>query len=191
MGRRWIGIELGEHCDTHCLPRLRKVVDGEDPGGITNSVGWQGGGGFQYYHLAPSLIKSDQWGNSVINPEFNPELLAEAVCKVEGFEYAPSQEHYWQHGKATEQDFIYVTTQTLTRPQLEELSNAVGADRSLLVCCAAFRVKEDTFPNLTLKKIPKAVLHRCEWDHDDYSLRISNLPAAPPKMDDQGQIELL
>lgn len=191
MNRRWIGVELGEQCDTHCLPRLTRLIDGEDPDGITKVLGWKGGGGFRYYHLAPSLIKTDQWGNSVINPEFNPELLAEAVCKVEGFEYAPSQEHYWQHGKASEQDFIYVTTQTLTRPQLEELSNAVGADRSLLVCCAAFRVKEDTFPNLTLKKIPKAVLHRCEWDHDDYSLRISNLPAAPPKMDDQGQIELL
>lgn len=191
MGRRWIGIELGEHCDTHCLPRLRKVVDGEDPGGITDSVDWKGGGGFRYYRLAPSLIKTDQWGNPVVNPEFNPELLAEAVCKVEGFEYAPSQEHYWQHGKASEQDFIYATTQTLARPQLEELSHAVGPERSLLVCCAAFRVKEDSFPNLTLKKIPKAVLHRCEWDHDDYSLRVSNLPAAPPKMDNKGQIELL
>lgn len=191
MGRRWIGIELGEHCETHCLPRLKKVIDGEDQGGITKAVNWQGGGGFRYYQLAASLIKTDQWGNSVINPEFNPELLAEAVCKVEGFEYAPSQEHYWQHGRASEQDFIYVTTRTLTRPQLEELSSAVGADRSLLVCCAAFRVKEGSFPNLTLKKIPKAVLHRCEWDHDDYSLRISNLPAAPPKVDDKGQFELL
>ena len=191
MGRQWIGIEVHDHCHTHCLPRLRKVVDGEDPGGITDSVDWKGGGGFRYYRLAPSLIKTDQWGNPVVNPEFNPELLAEAVCKVEGFEYAPSQEHYWQHGKASEQDFIYATTQTLTRPQLEELSHAVGPERSLLVCCAAFRVKEDSFPNLTLKKIPKAVLHRCEWDHDDYSLRVSNLPAAPPKMDDKGQIELL
>ncbi|MBX3740135.1 MAG: site-specific DNA-methyltransferase [Akkermansiaceae bacterium] len=191
MGRRWIGIELGEHCETHCLPRLKHVVDGKDPSGVTKATNWKGGGGFRFYRLAPSLIKIDQWGNSVINPEFNPELLAEAVCKVEGFGYAPSQEHYWQHGNASETDFIYVTTQTLTRPQLEELSEAVGPDRSLLVCCAAFRVKEDSFPNLTLKKIPKAVLHRCEWDHDDYSLRISNLPAAPPKSDDKGQIELL
>ena len=191
MRRRWIGIELGDHCETHCVPRMRKIVDGVDLGGITKAVDWKGGGGFRYYRLAPSLIKTDQWGNSVINPEFNPELLAEAVCKVEGFDYAPSQEHYWQHGKASEHDFIYVTTQTLSRPQLEELSNGAGPERSLLVCCAAFRVKEDSFPNLTLKKIPKAVLHRCEWDHDDYSLRISNLPEAPPKIDGNGQIELL
>lgn len=84
--------------------------------------------------LAPSLIKTDQWGNEVINPDFHPELLSEAVCKIEGFTYAPSAEVFWKHGHATESDFIYVTTQNLSRPQLETLSQAVGPDRSLLVC---------------------------------------------------------
>ena len=56
MKRRWIGIELGEHCHTHCLPRLRKVVDGTDQGGISKAVNWQGRGGFKYYYLAPSLL---------------------------------------------------------------------------------------------------------------------------------------
>lgn len=51
MGRRWIGIELGDHCYTHCLPRLQKVVDGTDQGGITKSVDWQGGGGFRFFEL--------------------------------------------------------------------------------------------------------------------------------------------
>jgi adenine-specific DNA-methyltransferase len=46
MGRRWIMVELGEHCHTHVIPRLKKVIDGEDKGGITDSVNWQGGGGF-------------------------------------------------------------------------------------------------------------------------------------------------
>lgn len=188
MGRRWIGIELGEHCHTHCIPRLQKVIDDEDPGGITDAVKWQGGGGFRYYKVEASLIKKDQWDNEVINPELNPELLAEAVCKIEGFTYAPSAEDFWNHGHATETDFIYVTTQNLSRPQLEALSEAIGPDRSLLVCCGAFRVKAGAFENLTLKKIPKAVLHRCEWDHDDYSLQIENLPQAPPK---DGQQELL
>lgn len=179
MGRRWIGIELGEHCHTHCIPRLKKVIDGEDTGGITKAVDWKGGGGFRYYRLAASLIKQDPWGNPVINPDFNPELLAQAVCKIEGFDYDPDPEHFWRHGQAGETDFIYVTTQNLSRPQLEDLSNAVGPERSLLVCCAAFRVAAGAFANLTLKKIPKMVLHRCEWDHDDYSLRIQNLPQAP------------
>ena len=98
MGRRWIGIELGEHCSTHCLPRLKKAVDGEDPGGITEAVGWKGGGGFRYYRLAPSLLTQDKWGNWVISKEFNAPMLAEAVCKLEGFTYAPSDAKYWQHG---------------------------------------------------------------------------------------------
>ncbi|HAH07454.1 MAG TPA: site-specific DNA-methyltransferase [Elusimicrobia bacterium] len=187
MGRRWIMVELGEHCHTHIIPRLKKVIDGKDPGGITEAVGWKGGGGFRYYRLAPSLLEKDQFGNWVINKKYDAVMLAEAICKLEGFVYAPSDSLYWRHGHSTEKDFIYVTTQTLSREQLQKLADEVGEDRSLLVMCSAFRIKNlDEFPNLTVKKIPKAVLSRCEWGRDDYSLEIKNLPMkveeeAPPK----------
>lgn len=183
MGRRWIMVELGEHCHTHIIPRLKKVIDGEDKGGITEAVGWKGGGGFRYYRLAPSLIINDRWGNPVINPEFNAAMLAEALAKLEGFNYAPSETHWWQHGHSSERDFIYVTTQNLSAEQLQALSDEVGPERSLLVCCAAFhgvtaaKVAE-RWPNLTLKKIPKMVLARCHWGRDDYSLNVTNLPMA-------------
>ncbi|MFM6395246.1 DNA methyltransferase, partial [Planktothrix sp.] len=114
MGRRWIMIELGEHCHTHIIPRLKKVIDGEDQGGITKAVNWKGGGGFRYYHLAPSLLEKDKWGNWIINKTYNAEMLAEALCKIEGFTYAPSDTFYWQQGYSTERDFIYVTTQNLS-----------------------------------------------------------------------------
>lgn len=55
MGRRWIGIEMGEHATTHCLPRLKKVIEGE-PGGISATVDWQGGGGFQMLQLGSPLF---------------------------------------------------------------------------------------------------------------------------------------
>jgi adenine-specific DNA-methyltransferase len=178
MGRRWIMVELGEHCHTHIIPRLKKVIDRADPGGVTESTGWKGGGGFRYYRLAPSLLEQDSFGNWIINKKFNPAMLAEAVCKLEGFRYEPSETVYWQHGKATENDYIYVTTQTLTRDQLAHLSEEVGDKRTLLVVCSAFRCKNlDAFPNLTVKKVPKAVLSKCEWGKDDYSLEIKNLPA--------------
>jgi len=180
MGRRWIMVELGEHCHTHIIPRLKKVTDGDDPGGITKSVDWKGGGGFRYYRLAPSLLEKDTWGNWVINRDYNAAMLAEALCKLEGFSYAPSDSVYWQHGRSTERDFIYVTTASLNHEQLQQLSDEVGPDRSLLVLCTAFRAKADRYPNLTVKKIPKQVLSRCEWGHDDYSLRVENLPKAPP-----------
>ena len=181
MGRRWIMVELGEHCHTHIIPRLHKVIDGEDPGGITEAAGWQGGGGFRYYSLAPSLLERDRWDNWVINSQYNAAMLAEALCKLEGFRYEPSDAVYWQHGRSTEHDFLYVTTQTLSAEQLDQLSDEVGEGRSLLVLCGAFRGQADRWPNLTVKKIPKQVLDRCEWGHDDYSLAVENLPVPPPK----------
>ena len=183
MGRRWIMIELGEHCHTHIIPRLKKVIDGEDKGGITQTVNWKGGGGFRYYRLAPSLLEKDKWGNWVINKEYNPAMLAEALCKIEGFTYSPSDTFYWQHGYSTERDFIYVTTQNLSHEQLSQLADEVGQERTLLVLCSAFRAKVDIFPNLTIKKIPQQILSRCEWGHDDYSLKTENLPKAPPKIE--------
>jgi len=58
MGRRWIGIEMGEHAITHCAPRLNKVIEGEQ-GGISEAVGWKGGGGFRFYRLGPSVFDED------------------------------------------------------------------------------------------------------------------------------------
>ena len=188
MGRRWIMVELGEHCHTHISPRLKKLIDGTDHGGVSETINWKGGGGFRYYRLGPSLLQQDKWGNWVINKEYKPEMLAEAVCKLEGFTYAPSDTVYWQHGHSTEQDFIYVTTQNLSHDQLQQLSDEVGRNRTLLIMCSAFRGKADRYPNLTIKKIPKLVLSRCEWGRDDYSLQVENLPKAPPP---KGQMDLL
>ena len=193
MGRRWIGIELGEHCYTHCLPRLQKVVHGEDAGGISAAVNWRGGGGFRFYELAPSLIKTDRWGNQIINPRYNAEMLAAALCKLEGFHYAPNADVFWQQGYSSERDFLYVTTQTLDVARLEALDEEVGPERTLLVCCGAHTAGADELARLerlTVKKIPQAVLHKCEWDHDDYSLNVASLPQAEPApADDAGEAQ--
>ncbi len=75
-----------------------------------------------------------------------------------------------------------MSTQSLTHDQLRAIAEEVGEERSLLVCCKAFRSSNlDAFPNLTVKKIPHAVLRKCEWGHDDYSLNVANLPMAQPR----------
>ena len=74
MGRRYIGIEMGEHAVTHCRPRLQKVIDGEQ-GGISKSVGWQGGGGFRFYRLGPTVF--DEAGQ--IRRDINFRVLAAHV----------------------------------------------------------------------------------------------------------------
>tara|TARA_Y100001956_G_scaffold50981_1_gene49714 strand:+ start:7176 stop:8783 length:1608 start_codon:yes stop_codon:yes gene_type:complete len=187
MGRRWIMVELGSHCHDVIIPRLKQVLDGTDQGGISKSVNWQGGGGFRYYKLAPSLIVKDKFGLEVINKGYNPEMLAEAVCKLEGFTYAPSEVDWWDHGYSTETDHIYVTTQSLSVDKLEALSEEVGSDRTLLVMCGAFRCEAGRFANLTLKKLPKAILDKCQFGQDDYSLNVANLTDDAPVDDDAVQ----
>jgi adenine-specific DNA-methyltransferase len=179
MGRRWIMVELGQHCETLIVPRLKKVIDGEDQGGITETVEWKGGGGFRYYRLAPSLLEKDAWGNWVISKDYDPAKVAQAVCKLMGFVYQPDETHYWMQGHSSETDYIYVSTQSLTHDQLAAISEEVGDERTLLVCCKAFRANVEALSNLTVRKIPQAVLRKCEWGKDDYSLNVANLPEAP------------
>jgi len=179
MGRRWIMVELGAHCTTHIVPRLKKVIDGTDPGGISKAVNWQGGGGFRFMRLAPSLMQKDRFEHWVISPQYNAEMLAEAVCKHLGFRYAPRAEFWWMMGQSSESDFICVTTATLTHEELHAISDEVGTERTLLICCKAFMAKVDAFENLTVQKIPQTILPRCEWGRDDYSLAVAQLPQAP------------
>ena len=96
-------------------------------------------------YLAPSLLEKDRFGNRIISKQYNAAMLAEAMCKIMGFTYAPSDELYWQHGHSTESDFIYVTTQTLTREQLAKLSDEVGDNRSLWSAALRFAARPMPF----------------------------------------------
>jgi len=186
MGRKWIMVELGDHCHTHIIPRLQKVIDGSDQGGISKAMDWAGGGGFRYYKLAPSLLERDRWGNFTINPDYNAAMMSAALCKQHGYTYAPSETVFWQQGYATERSFLYATTQNLSFEQLQALAEEVGEHRSLLIIAAAWRGisgfdASRRWPNLTLKKIPNSILNLCEWGKDDYSLNVANLPMAQPE----------
>lgn len=171
MGRRWIGIEMGDHVYTHCLPRLQKVINGEDQGGITKSTNWKGGGGFKFYELASSLIIKDKMGKEIIDPKYNADMLAEAMCKLMGYHYHPDVEVYWKQGYASEKSFIFTTTNNLQPEDLKEIHDKLG-EANLLICCGAFRGDFKAFPNMTLKKIPSAVLKKCEWGKPGYPLPV-------------------
>lgn len=176
MGRKWIGVELGDHAITHCVPRLRQVVDGEQ-GGISKLVDWKGGGGFKFYTLAPSLLNQDRFGQWVINKEYNPDMLAAAMAKHEGFRYAPHEQTYWKQGQSTERDFIFTTTTLLTVESLDRIHEEMHPEESLLICCKAFQAEcENRYPNITLRKIPSLLLGKCEFGKEDYSFKIVNLP---------------
>ncbi len=177
MGRRYIGIELGGHAVTHCFPRLKAVVDGEQ-GGISKAVNWKGGGGFKFYELAPPLLTIDAYGNLIISKEYDAQMLAAAMAKQEGFKYQPDENKYWKQGYSSEQDYIFTTTQYLTRPMLDAIAGDLLAEESLLICCTQFESDlEMVYQNINIRKIPAMLLNRCEFKQDsDYSLNIVNSP---------------
>ncbi|MCX6158977.1 MAG: site-specific DNA-methyltransferase [Ignavibacteriae bacterium] len=184
MKRKYIGIELGEHCNTHCLPRLKIVCDGTDQGGVSKIVEWKGGSGFKFYELAPSLLNKDKYNQWVINPNYNAQLLAAAMARHEGFTYFPSESVVWKQGYATENHFIFTTTNTITPDVVEQILSELKPDESLRICCTAFvEGCNDISPRIEIKKIPAVLLGKCEFGKEDYCTEnsIINMPADPDK----------
>ena len=181
LNRRWIGIELGNHAYTHCLPRLKCVIDGTDNSGITQSVNWQGGGGLKFFELAPTLIVKDKHGQAVINDKYNAQMLVAAIAKLNGYDYAPDVDVFWKQGKSQSGSYIYVTTKYLTAAQLDDISLDLPEYERLLICAPAFDIGlGKRYENINVRKIPQSVLDKCEYGADNYSLNIIN----PPELDD-------
>lgn len=175
MGRRWIGIEMGDHAYTHCKVRLDKVIDGSDQVGITKSANWKGGGGYRFYELAPTLVVTDKFGNPVINKEYNADMLAAAMALQEGFTYCPDDTFYWKQGK-NENAYIFTTTSHVTADYLASIHSEMQDDEYLVIACKTYDSGiEKLFKNITVKKIPQVLLGRCEFGKNDYSLNIVDM----------------
>lgn len=173
---------MGDHAYTHCKTRMDRVIDNEDPRGITDTSGWQGGGGYKFYELAPTLIVEDKYGNPVFSEKYNPAMLAAAVAKINGFAYAPDSDTYWKQGYSQDNSFIYVTTQYLTAKMLDEIAADVGDFEYLLICAPAFdNGLSKRYDNINVRKIPMSVLQKCEFGIENYDLNIID----PPTFDDE------
>lgn len=173
MGRRWIGIELGNHAYTHCYKRLKAVVDGEQ-GGISKGVNWQGGGGFKFYELAPSLIEKDKFGNPVISDKYTGEMLAKAIAKHKGYYYQPNAEFFWKQSKNGDKNFLYVTENHITPQDLNYIHTLMKQDEHLLVCAPSYESEcSNQFPNITIQQIPKVLFGKCDFMKEGYSLNVN------------------
>ena len=177
MGRRWIGVEMGNQAYTHCKVRLDKVIDGTDQGGITKAVDWQGGGGYHFFELAPSLLNKDAFGEYVINKNYDADKLAAAVALHEGFTYQPSKEVFWKQSVGCENSYLFVTTKHLSREYLNSIVSTMKNNEYLVIaCCSYDKGIAKNCKNITIKKIPQMLLKKCEFDKDNYNLNIVNPP---------------
>ena len=173
MNRKYIGIEMGGHAYTHCKVRLDKVIAGEDKGGITKNVNWQGGGAYRFYELAPTLINEDKFGEMVINKEYSPEMLANAVALHEGYNFNPNKEIFWKQSKSTENSYLFVTTKYVDINFLNSIKNDMEDEEYLVIACKNYdKVLEKKYSNIEIKKIPEMLLEKCEFNVENYNLNI-------------------
>ena len=177
MGRKYISIEMGEHAFSHCKYRMDRIISGEDKGGISKNVNWQGGGGYRFYELAPTLIKQDVFGEEVINEEYDADMLAAAVALHEGFIYAPDSKLFWKQSNGSENSYLFVTTRHLNGNYLDSIKDTMEDDEYLIIACRSFESGLDkAYENIRVKKIPQMLLDRCEFGKADYNLNIVHPP---------------
>lgn len=175
MGRRWIGVEMGNHAYTHCKVRLDKVIAGEDKGGITKAVNWQGGGGYRFYELAPTLVKFDMFGEAVINEKYNAEMLAAAVALHEGYEYAPDVHFFWKQAKSETggKSWLFTTTRHVSSQYLASIAQDMEEGEFLVVVCKSYDSgAANAYPCIKVKKIPQSLLKKCEFGKESYALNV-------------------
>lgn len=163
MGRKWIGIEMGEHAYSHCQKRLCNVIDGEQTG-ISKSVNWHGGGGFKFYELAePLLVKNKVLPVYQINPSYTWDMVCEAICKIEGFTYEPSGEF---QGHSSENRFIHITEEFVNTKYVMSIMKNLGDKQSLLIYCKKNQADMILPENVEVKKIPKDLLEKCNFESE-------------------------
>ena len=161
--RKWIGIELGDHCYTHCKIRIDKVIDGEQ-GGISKEVGWNGGGGYKFYELAePLLVKNKFLPIYQINPSYTWDMVSEAICKIEGFTYTPFGEF---QGYSSENRFIHITEEFVNVKYIMSIMKSLGEKQSLLIYCKKNQADMILPENVEVKKIPKDLLDKCNFESE-------------------------
>lgn len=155
MNRKWIGIELGEHCHTHCLPRMKKVVEGSDQGGISKEVNWKGGGGFKFYKLGDPVILShkDYPSIKIINPKYHNTGLIKVICNLEGFKYKKADKIFHGVNKLGNK-YAHITEQYLSQAYVDLLKSKLADNEELIVYCFNYDEKIALPLNILIRKLP-------------------------------------
>jgi adenine-specific DNA-methyltransferase len=159
MGRRWIGIEReAATIDAYVMPRLTKVVEGQDPGGVTDTVGWQGGGGFRVLAVASSMFEADE-GLVFLDALMTNNRLAEATAAQLGFAYTPDAPFAGRKGRSR----LAVVDGLVNADVIRILVSALGEGERIVICGTAIDpdargLLQELRSGSSLRKIPAALL---------------------------------
>ncbi|MDQ3691341.1 MAG: site-specific DNA-methyltransferase [Chloroflexota bacterium] len=159
MGRRWVGVEReGATIDTYAAPRLSMVVRGEDPGGVTGSTAWKGGGGFRLLEAAQSMFEADA-GMVFLAESMTNGKLAEATAAQLGFEYEVAPPFVGRKGRTR----LAVVDGVVNEAVVRILAGALAERERVVICGTAIDtdarpILRELRPGSTLRKIPAALL---------------------------------
>jgi adenine-specific DNA-methyltransferase len=159
LDRRWVLVERSlPTIEKFTVPRLTKVVQGEDPGGITEAVGSEGGGGFRVLEVAPSMFEQAQ-GQVFLSAWATNGKLAEATAAQLGFDYVPETPFSGRRGRTR----LAVIDGLVSADVVRLLVQALAPDERLTVCGTALDpVASDALralrPGSTARKIPQSIL---------------------------------
>jgi len=136
--------------------------------------------------IGKAAADKDLFGEYVINPDYNADMLAAAVALHEGFSYQPSNELFWKQSVGNENSFLFVTTRHLTSPLLDSVKSTMEDGEYLIIACRSFESGLDkAYGNISIKKIPQMLLDRCEFGKTDYNLNI----VQPPIYDEDEEVD--
>ena len=174
--------------ETDIIPKdiLRELKGKTRTKKIKSKLKWQGGGAYKFYELAPSLINQDDFGEYVINRDYNADMLAAAVALHEGFEYHPDNETFWKQSRANEFSYLFVTTRHVNASYLESIQSTMEEGEYLIIACKSYEgTLENRYANITIKKIPQMLLSKCEFGRENYNLNIINPPVYEDSVDEE------
>ena len=160
MDRRWVGVERSHRtADTYIVPRLARVVDGTDPGGITGAQGWQGGGGFRVLDVAPSMFEAIEGGAVFLSDWATNGQLAEVTAAQLGYPYERTPPFCGCRGRSS----LAVVDGLVGEDVVRLLVDALDPDDLLVVCGtavdpAALALARSLRPGSTVRKVPHSIL---------------------------------
>lgn len=180
MGRRWVAVERSaETMERFMLPRLSKVASGEDQSGMTQQIGWNGGGGFRYLAVAPSMFTVDE-GIVVLADWATNGALAEATAAQLGYEYQPDPPFCGRKGRTR----LGVVDGLVNEGVVRLLVQALAPEERVTVCGTAIdpgarQILRELRPGSTLRKIPASILGEYRARRLDARVAAAEEPVQP------------